>query len=77
MFSGCINRMRTLEIIPNQQIHVPSFEDVDINEDGNITAEEFSLIEKGNPSDFLSPIIVFASISLVILILLYFSRRSM
>lgn len=69
--------MRTLEIIPNQQVHAPSFEEIDINEDGNITAEEFSLIKKGASSDFLSPVIVFVSISLVILILLYFSRRSM
>ena len=77
MFSGCINAVKNLQPAPNQQLMTFDFNEIDLNEDGNISSDEFLLIKNNNKNDFLSPAIVFLSISMIILILLYFSRRTM
>ena len=77
MFSGCMNAVKTLQSTPNRQVMNFDFHEIDLNQDGNISSDEFLLIKNDNKNDFLSPAIVFVSISIIILILLYFSRRTM
>lgn len=77
MFSGCMNAVKTLQSTPNQQVMNFDFHEIDLNQDGNISSDEFLLIKNDNKNDFLSPAIVFVSISIIILILLYFSSRTM
>ena len=77
MFLGCMHRAKNLQSAPNQVVYDISFEEIDLNKDGNISSSEFLLLKKEDKNDFLSPAIVFVSISIIILILLYFSRRSM
>ena len=77
MFSSCINTVKSLRTSPNQEVGNFNFNDIDLNQDGNISSDEFLLIKNNNRNDFMSPVIVFVSISIIILILLYFSRRTM
>jgi len=65
--SGCMSRIPKLLPSPNSppSVHNIDFESVDINNDGNITIEEFSRVPQHPKTDSITPII-----SIVVIIML-------
>ena len=61
LFSGCMSRIPRLTPAPNAPppVHNLQFEEVDLNQDGNITKEEFAQVPQVPEMNTTTPVLWF------------------
>jgi hypothetical protein len=72
LFGGCFSSVKE-KIIRNNNPQNISFSKLDLNDDGNITKQEFNNTEYA--LNFQDPLLWFASIIFLIVVLSYFSNK--
>jgi hypothetical protein len=75
--SSCVNSTRISQNPNKPHIEIINFEEVDINQDGNITEKEFqqakNAIHGKNTTNYKEPIFTFVGIMVVVGILIFLS----
>ncbi len=76
--SACVSTQKRSSNIPNKpHIEIVEFEEVDINQDGNITEEEFqqakNTIQGSNKTNYQAPAMTFVGIMIVVGLLIFLS----
>ncbi len=76
--SACVSTQKRSSNIPNKpHIEIVEFQEVDINQDGNITEEEFqqakNTIKGSNETNYQAPAMTFVGIMLVVGLLIFLS----
>jgi uncharacterized protein YceK len=69
--SGCFQSVK--KITPKSSVTNVSFENVDINRDGNITKLEFDMAAKHKKTNYIDPALAFAAIMSIVGVLIIIS----
>ena len=68
LFSGCMTKIPRLTPAPNSPppVHTVEFEEIDLNDDGNITKDEFAQVPQAPEMNTITPVIWFVLLVLLI-----------
>ncbi len=73
---GCFSKIPKLTPSPNSPppVHNIKFEEIDLNEDGNITKEEFTLVPQVQEINTVTPVIWFVVLVVLIGCMVYLTK---